>query len=121
MGEVIAEPITLPGSYVGEHVTLGYASTIHSGQGLTVDTSHAVVSESTGQEARYVGLTRGRHGNTAHVATFGVPKDANGIPERQAERPAAPATSLTVYSNACSTDWVGRRGKLRPFDSSEDH
>jgi hypothetical protein len=45
-------------------------------QGLTVDTSHAVVSESTGQEALYAGLTHGRHGNTAHVATAAVPADA---------------------------------------------
>ncbi|QRP48870.1 MobF family relaxase [Amycolatopsis sp. FDAARGOS 1241] len=76
MGEVLGERITLPGSYVGEHVALGYASTVHSAQGLTVDTSHAVVTEATGQEALYVGLTRGRHGNTAHVTTVAVPKDA---------------------------------------------
>lgn len=78
VGEVLGDQITLPGSYVGEHVALGYASTVHSAQGLTVDTSHAVVTESTGQEALYVGLTRGRHGNTAHVSTVAVPKDAPG-------------------------------------------
>ncbi|NKQ54991.1 relaxase domain-containing protein [Amycolatopsis sp. K13G38] len=76
IGEVLGERITLPGAYVGEHVALGYASTVHSAQGLTVDTSHAVVTESTGQEALYVGLTRGRHGNTAHVTTLSVPNDA---------------------------------------------
>ncbi|SFW50345.1 MobF family relaxase [Amycolatopsis australiensis] len=76
VGEVLGERITLPGSYVAEHVALGYASTVHSAQGLTVDTSHAVVTESTGQEALYVGLTRGRRGNTAHVTTVAVPADA---------------------------------------------
>ena len=76
IGEVLGERITLPGSYVGEHVALGYASTVHSAQGLTVDTSHAVVTEATGQQALYVGLSRGRHGNTAHVTTLTVPNDA---------------------------------------------
>jgi hypothetical protein len=76
VGEVLGERITLPGSYVAEHVALGYASTVHSAQGLTVDTSHAVVTDATGAEALYVGLTRGRHGNTAHVTTTAVPADA---------------------------------------------
>ncbi|WP_156515785.1 ATP-dependent DNA helicase, partial [Amycolatopsis regifaucium] len=76
VGEVLGERITLPGAYVSEHVALGYASTVHSAQGLTVDTSHAVVTEATGQEALYVGLTRGREGNTAHVTTLAVPDDA---------------------------------------------
>lgn len=69
VGEVLGERITLPRAYVEEHMVLGYASTVHSAQGLTVDTSHAVVTEATGQEALYVGLTRGREGNTAHVTT----------------------------------------------------
>lgn len=76
VGEILGSRITLPGSYVGEHLALGYASTVHSAQGLTVDTSHAVVTQATGSEALYVGLTRGREGNTAHVATRAVPADA---------------------------------------------
>jgi hypothetical protein len=91
VGEVLGERITLPGSYVSEHVALGYASTVHSAQGLTVDTSHAVVTEATGQEALYVGLTRGRHGNTAHVTTVAVPADApDGVAlESVRRKPAA--------------------------------
>ncbi|GAA3537314.1 hypothetical protein GCM10022222_21250 [Amycolatopsis ultiminotia] len=76
IGEVLGGRIALPADYVGEHVVLGYASTVHSAQGLTVDTSHAVATENTGQEALYVGLTRGRENNTAHVTTLAVPKDA---------------------------------------------
>ncbi|TNC20898.1 MobF family relaxase [Amycolatopsis alkalitolerans] len=76
IGEVLGERITLPADYVGEHVVLGYASTVHSAQGLTVDTSHPVITESTSQEALYVGLTRGRENNTAHVTTLAVPADA---------------------------------------------
>jgi len=75
-GEQRGERMTLPADYVGEHVALAYASTVHAAQGLTVDTSHAVVTTSTGPEALYVGLSRGREANTAHVATVAVPDDA---------------------------------------------
>lgn len=35
--------VTLPADYVAQHVELGYASTVHRAQGLTVDTAHAVI------------------------------------------------------------------------------
>lgn len=62
--------ITLPSSYVEEHIDLGYAITAHRAQGATVDTAHAVVSgpEMT-REAIYVALTRGREANRAYVVT----------------------------------------------------
>ncbi|MQA12836.1 MAG: relaxase domain-containing protein [Pseudonocardiaceae bacterium] len=75
-GEALGERITLPPGYVNEHLALGYASTVHAAQGLTVDTSHAVVTPNTGPEALYVGLSRGRDGNTAHVTTRAIPADA---------------------------------------------
>jgi hypothetical protein len=70
------ERITLPGRYVTEHVALGYATTVHAAQGLTVDCSHAVVTSRTGPAALYVGLSRGRDANTAHVCTRAIPDDA---------------------------------------------
>jgi conjugative relaxase-like TrwC/TraI family protein len=76
MSGAAGERITLPGSYVAEHVALGYASTVHSAQGLTVDTSHSVVTGRTGPAALYVGLSRGREANTAHVCARAVPDDA---------------------------------------------
>jgi hypothetical protein len=75
-GESLGETMTLPGRYVAQHVVLGYASTVHSVQGLTVDTCHAVVTPKTGAANLYVGLSRGRHSNTAHVTTRAVPADA---------------------------------------------
>jgi hypothetical protein len=68
--------ITLPSTYVEEHLTLGYASTVHSAQGRTVDTAHAAVSPRTGAAAAYVALTRGRLANTAYVATVDIPEDS---------------------------------------------
>jgi hypothetical protein len=59
-GEEHGERITLPASYVSEHVALGYASTVHAAQGLTVDTSHAIVTPRTGPDAP-VARCRGQH------------------------------------------------------------
>lgn len=59
----------LPADYVAAHVELGYASTVHTAQGLTADVVHGVV---TGEETRqllYTMLTRGRSENHAHVIT----------------------------------------------------
>jgi hypothetical protein len=70
-----AERLTLPADYVSRHLALGYAATVHSAEGLTVDTAHTVVTTATGPEALYVGMSRGRLANTAHVVTRAVPPD----------------------------------------------
>lgn len=71
-----AESLTLPPAYVAEHVTLGYASTVHAAQGRTVDTAHTVIDNITDAAGAYVGLTRGRDRNTAYCVTRAVPGDA---------------------------------------------
>ena len=53
--------------YLREHVGLGYAVTVHSAQGVTADTSHAVLGENTNRALLYVAMTRGRHTNTAQI------------------------------------------------------
>ncbi|MEJ7742777.1 MAG: hypothetical protein WKF73_09655 [Nocardioidaceae bacterium] len=69
----------LPPAYVAEHLALGYASTVHAAQGGTVDTTHTVVTARTGPAALYVGMSRGRDTNTAHVTTeTGVDDPAQG-------------------------------------------
>ncbi|MPZ63543.1 MAG: hypothetical protein GEU93_20115 [Propionibacteriales bacterium] len=75
-GEQYGDRITLPAGYVRDHVALGYASTVHAAQGVTVDTSHAVITQNTSAEALYVGMSRGRYRNIAHVVTRAVPNDA---------------------------------------------
>jgi conjugative relaxase-like TrwC/TraI family protein len=57
----------LPPSYVREHVELAYATTVHGAQGETVEHAHLLLGETSGAAAAYVGMTRGRHRNTAHV------------------------------------------------------
>ncbi|MGH3580368.1 MAG: hypothetical protein ACRDUB_02170 [Mycobacterium sp.] len=55
------------GGYVQEHISHGYAVTVHSAQGVTADTSHAVLSENAERRLLYVAMTRGRHTNTAQI------------------------------------------------------
>jgi hypothetical protein len=53
--------------YVREHITHGYAVTVHSAQGVTADTTHAVLRENTTRSMLYVAMTRGRETNGAHI------------------------------------------------------
>lgn len=60
--------IRLSHVYLGTSAELGYATTAHRSQGITVDTSHIVLTQGClTRELFYVGMTRGRNGNTAYV------------------------------------------------------
>ena len=63
--------LTLPGEYVREHVQLGYATTVHGGQGVTADTSHTVATGEQSRQQLYVALTRGRAANHVYLAVAG--------------------------------------------------
>ena len=61
----------LPADYVTTSTGLGYATTIHSAQGVSADTMHGLL---TGQESRqqlYTMLSRGRHGNHLYLQVVG--------------------------------------------------
>jgi ATP-dependent exoDNAse (exonuclease V) alpha subunit len=53
--------------YVREHLTHGYATTVHSAQGVTADATHAVLGENTSRSMLYVAMTRARDANTAYL------------------------------------------------------
>src|SRR5215210_6253310 len=57
----------LPADYVTEHVELAYASNAYGVQGDTVPAAHVVIGDQTGAASAYVGMTRGRSSNTAHL------------------------------------------------------
>jgi len=59
----------VPRSYLAASAELAYAGNVHVAQGRTVDTAHLLVTESLSRQALYVGMTRGRQSNTAHVVT----------------------------------------------------
>ena len=59
--------ITLPSSYVAEHVHLAYANTGYGVQGVTNTAAHTLLSESLDAAGVYVGMTRGRNLNVLHI------------------------------------------------------
>lgn len=62
----------LPAEYVGEHVELAFTTTAYGAQGETVDAAHFALGETTGAASAYVGMTRGRHHNVAHLVAESV-------------------------------------------------
>ena len=111
----------LPAQYVEAHVELAYATTAYGAQGGTAGTSHVVIGEHTGAAAAYVGMTRGRAANTAHliaadldqareqwVATFGRDRaDLGADHARQAAEHAAAqyAPPLEDLVRALHREW----------------
>ncbi len=102
-----AAPITLSAPYVHDHVDLGYATTAHRAQGLTVDTSHVLADALTQREAFYVAMTRGRYANTAYLvldpaATVRgiVDHPVGGPADQESWTTAQVAESITDHSSA---------------------
>ncbi|WP_240644278.1 MobF family relaxase [Antribacter gilvus] len=69
--------VRLPATYVAEHVDLGYATTVHRSEGLTVDTGYELVTPTMTREALYVGGTRGRDLNVLFVPVDAPDRDGN--------------------------------------------
>ena len=57
----------VPSWYAQAWVELAYATTVYGAQGDTTHTGHLVVGDSTSAPSTYVGMTRGRHDNIAHL------------------------------------------------------
>ena len=79
-GRIAAERLTdnarvvFDGGYLREHITLGYAGTVHSAQGMTVGNATTlgicwtILSDRASRAMAYVGMTRGRDEN--HLAIY---------------------------------------------------
>jgi hypothetical protein len=70
-----ASPLVLPGGYVNQHMTLGYASTAHAAEGRTVHTGHAIAGDGMDAAGVLVSLTRGQECNTAWAVTQRTARD----------------------------------------------
>ena len=62
-------PFLVPRAYLADCAELDYAGNTHVGQGRTVDTAHLLVTGTLSRRSLYVGLSRGRQSNTAHIVT----------------------------------------------------
>ena len=62
-------PFLIPRAYLADSAELDYAGNTHVGQGRTVDTAHLLVTGTLSRRSLYVGLSRGRESNIAHIVT----------------------------------------------------
>jgi conjugative relaxase-like TrwC/TraI family protein len=83
------KPFRIPRAYLAGHAELAYAGNVHVAQGRTVDTAHLLVTGSLSRQSLYVGMTRGREANTAHVIT-----GPTTPPGREAYQQATPEAVL---------------------------
>ena len=113
------EQFRVPRSYLAHSAELAYGGNVHVAQGRTVDTAHLLVSESLSRQALYVGMTRGRQANTAHVVT-GKTAPPGAAPYRQATPESVLASVLQREADDVSAteqirhaqEWVGGTGHL---------
>ncbi|HUY06221.1 MAG TPA: MobF family relaxase [Acidimicrobiales bacterium] len=80
--------VILPGSYVRDHVALGYALTIHKAQGMTTDRAVVIVDEQMTAPQLYVAMSRGREENHALVVSTDIAIDDHD------QRPSVSAIEL---------------------------
>jgi hypothetical protein len=63
--------VRLPSDYVRTSTGLGYATTIHSAQGVSADTMHGLLAGQESRQQLYTMLTRGRHANHLYLQVVG--------------------------------------------------
>ena len=94
-GEHEDERVVLPAEYLAQHARLGYGVTIHSAQGATVTSAHAILDAArTDRSSAYVGITRGRSVNRVYIVD-----DATAAVEVGASRAHADAADAHVTHN----------------------
>jgi conjugative relaxase-like TrwC/TraI family protein len=112
-------PFLIPRAYLTDSAELDYAGNTQVGQGRTVDTAHLLVTGTLSRRSLYVGLTRGRESNIAHIVTGntappGYPPYAQASPESVVKaimgRDDADLSATEQIRQA--QDWVGGTGRL---------
>ena len=101
--------VTLPAGYVSTATQLGYATTVHTAQGVTADTMHGVVTGEESRQQLYTMLTRGRSANHIYVSVAGdgnphtlirpdtiLPSTATELLEQILARDGSPRSASTL-------------------------
>jgi conjugative relaxase-like TrwC/TraI family protein len=63
--------VTLPSRYIAAATQLGYATTVHTAQGVTVDTMHGIATGAESRQLLYTMLSRGRTANHLYLPVVG--------------------------------------------------
>ena len=90
-----SRPFLVSPAYFAEYGELAYAGNVHVSQGRTTDTSHLLVSETLSRQSLYVGMTRGRDSNVAHIVTGAT---------SHGKEPLEQATPESVFTAALERD-----------------
>ncbi|XAS74846.1 AAA family ATPase [Dermatophilaceae bacterium Sec6.4] len=107
--------ITLPADYVKASTELGYASTVHAAQGVSVDTVHGLATGEESRQQLYTMLTRGRHANHVYLQVVGDGNAHNII------RPDTthPLTATDLLESVLARDLAPRSASTMLRDSSD--
>jgi hypothetical protein len=107
--------VRLPAGYVTESVELGYATTVHTAQGLTADTMHGLVSGEESRQQLYTMLTRGRIANHVYLQ---VVRDGN---PHSLIRPETvhPLTATEVLEQILARDGTARSASTLQRDQHD--
>ncbi|KAA1397786.1 MobF family relaxase [Aeromicrobium ginsengisoli] len=122
--------VTLPASYVAEHTELGYASTVHTAQGVSVDTMHGLATGGETRQQLYTMMTRGRYANHVYLVTASDgdphnlirpetirPQTATDILEDILARDGSPMSATTMAREAASPATKLTQAATRYLDS----
>jgi conjugative relaxase-like TrwC/TraI family protein len=85
--------LRLPAAYVQASAELGYATTVHAAQGVSVDTVHGLATGEESRQQLYTMLTRGRVANHLYLQVVGD-GDPHSIIWPETVRPSTPTDLL---------------------------
>jgi DNA primase catalytic core len=107
--------VRLPAGYVAESVELGYATTVHTAQGVTADTMHGLITGEESRQQLYTMLTRGRIANHVYLQVVG-----DGDPHSLI-RPETvhPSTATEVLEQILARDGAARSASTLQRDQQD--
>jgi AAA domain len=85
--------VRLPADYIRTSTGLGYATTIHSAQGVSADTTHGLLTGHESRQQLYTMLTRGRRANHLYLQVVGD-GDPHTLIRPEAISPRTPTETL---------------------------
>ncbi|KQU67367.1 MobF family relaxase [Phycicoccus sp. Root101] len=108
-----ARVIELPADYVATSTELGFATTVHTAQGVSVDTVHGLATGNESRQQLYTMLTRGRLANHVYLEVVSdgdphnairpdsiAPPTATDLLERVLARDDSPVSATTMARQA---------------------